>query len=154
MLRKQVFAAAVIGGVVGAVLTIFALQGLVLPLGAHEGDVSFGTVTCRELNVVDKAGDKVVWLWFGGVNVFGDEGMVSMSVQEHGGQVLAISMEDKVRGAKMSCNEHGGGMMVFGKVDNADNIENAVRVVMGVDEYGNGAVDTWDKNGYRLATLK
>lgn len=29
----------------------------------------------------------------------------------------------------------------------------ATRAVMGVTHYGNGAVSTWDKNGYRLATL-
>ena len=27
------------------------------------------------------------------------------------------------------------------------------RAKMGVNEYGNGAVSTWDKNSYRLATL-
>ena len=28
------------------------------------------------------------------------------------------------------------------------------RAVMGVNEYGNGVVSTWDKNGDRLANLK
>lgn len=28
------------------------------------------------------------------------------------------------------------------------------RVAIEINEYGNGTVSTWDKNGYRLATLK
>ena len=43
----------------------------------------------------------------------------------------------------MNVDEHGGQVDVFGKVDNK------TRVVVGINEYGNGAVSTWDKNGYR-----
>ena len=48
----------------------------------------------------------------------------------------------------MKADDYGGHVHVTGKGD--DNS----RAGMGVNEYGNGAVNTWDKNGYRLATLK
>ena len=48
----------------------------------------------------------------------------------------------------LSVNEHGGRVSVRGKGNNE------TRAVMGFNEYGNGGVSTWDKNGYRLATLK
>ena len=54
MRRKEAFFA-VVGGVVGAVLTM--VTGLFSPLGAQDEDASFGTVTCRELKVVGPAGD-------------------------------------------------------------------------------------------------
>ena len=40
----------------------------------------------------------------------------------------------------------GGYVRVFDK-------DGKTRAVMDTDEYGNGAVSTWDKNGFRLATF-
>ena len=51
-------------------------------------------------------------------------------------------------GVRLSVNKNGGRVSVFGKGGNGS------RAIMGVNEYGNGAVNTWDKNGYRLETLK
>ena len=48
----------------------------------------------------------------------------------------------------MDVDEHGGNVYVYGKGDDTS------RVAMDVNEYGNGAVSTWDKNGYRSANLK
>ena len=45
--------------------------------------------------------------------------------------------------AELKVNEYGGTLNVFGKVDNES------RVVVGINEYGNGVVSTWDKKGYR-----
>ena len=48
----------------------------------------------------------------------------------------------------MQNSEHGGRLDVYGKTDDV------TRVSLGINEYGNGAVSTWDKNGYWLGTLK
>ncbi len=44
---------------------------------------------------------------------------------------------------KLGTTEHGGRIDVFNK-------QGKNRAAMSVNEYGNGAVSTWDKNGYRL----
>ena len=68
---------AVIGGVVGAVLTMAVCS--VLPLGAQNGDATFGKITCTKLNVVDAEGNIGVSLdnqgYYGGnVFVWGEDG--------------------------------------------------------------------------------
>lgn len=45
---------AVIGGVVGAILTMAVCS--VMPIGAQNGDATFGEITCSRLNVVDDGG--------------------------------------------------------------------------------------------------
>ena len=301
-MRRELIYAAVVGGCVGALMTM--ALGLVLPLGAQNEarDAEFGTITCTELNVVNSAGKTLVWLNTGGVDwvedrngelspvgherggrimVYGengtrvhlsgsvlvahrDFGYASMSINEHGGQVYVLGKDGLIgdagsvriendehggkvrvlgkgegakgevkiaidedggkvrvagvkddediqsyinmgigksgplmflktlgskstvflqdsgiylsdksgkevvqivsngehggsvgvkgkegqRGAQMNIDEHGGAFSAYGRGN-----QNS-RVGMGVNEYGNGAVSTWDKNGYRLATLK
>lgn len=55
---------------------------------------------------------------------------------------------DGMPAVRLSVDNDGGRVGVFGKGNNG------VRVGIGVNEYGNGAVTTWGKNGYRLASLK
>ena len=45
--------------------------------------------------------------------------------------------------AELHSNQYGGRLAMFGKTDDKS------RVVVGINEYGNGAVSTWDKNGYK-----
>ena len=83
----------------------------------------------------------------GGFGVYGkDGGAVQIDVNEHGGRVGVLGKGE--RGAKMNVDEYGGTVSVYGRGNDYS------RAVMGVNEYGNGAVSAWDKNGYRLATLK
>ena len=70
-----------------------------------------------------------------------------MESDENGG-LVTVRGKDGERSAQMAINENGGAVSVHGR-GNTDS-----RAVMGVNEYGNGAVNTWDKNGYRLETLK
>lgn len=97
-----------------------------------------------------------------------DVGSASMKITEDGGNIHVrqygmgsadirvnpdsrhITVSDKLsrEQAFMSFNEHGGRVGVVGKGDSKG------QAVMAVNEYGNGGVSTWDKNGYRLATLK
>ena len=50
--------------------------------------------------------------------------------------------------AQMTVPEHSRRVDCFGKGSST------TRATISGNEYGNGAVGTWDKNGYRLATLK
>ena len=123
MRRKEVLFAAVVGSLVGAVLTMVC--GLFMPFGAQsqsEGapDGVFGTTTCRGMKVVDSEGKLGVLVFngdYGGrVDVFGKDGnpRAGMLITEHGGQCAVLDKDSKAG------------------------------VVMTVTKYGNGAVNTWD----------
>ena len=189
---------AVIGGVVGAVLTLAVCS--VMPIGAQSGDATFGEITCTGLRVIDAVGRAKTQLYYdkdggriavytnkdrvvgvsmginqerGGViavssaersiaamiSVDDDGGFVIVwqGVGEHGGVIMGVDkngglihVEGKgsTAAVQVSINEHGGDVGVFG------NGSDKTRVRMSVSEYGNGVVSTWDKNAYRLATLK
>ena len=64
--------------------------------------------------------------------------MAGIGVAERGGHVDVIGKDGK---AGLSVNEYGGRVDVSGK--------RRGKVAMGITEYGNGIVNTWDKNGYR-----
>ena len=66
-----------------------------------------------------------------------------MAISEDGG-LVTVHGKDGAESGGMRISENGGSVSVFGK-GNSDS-----RAIMGVNEYGNGAVSTWDKNGYRL----
>ena len=72
--------------------------------------------------------------------------LVELGVDEKSGAGF-VRMSDKAfkEQAVISTDEYGGWVSVFGKGDSE-----LSRASMGVNEYGNGGVGTWDKNGYRL----
>ena len=73
----------------------------------------------------------------------------TMGVNENGGYVSVHDFEKHGRAqAMMGLSKQGGLVAVTGKGDSNGG------AAMGVSEYGSGVVNTWDKNGYRLATLK
>lgn len=91
-----------------------------------------------------------------------------VKVNEYGG-VIGVSSKDDTKGADIGIAEHGGMIGVYaedgkqaamrieahgGRVDVYSKGSDTTRATIGVNEYGNGAVSTWDKNGYSLATLK
>ncbi|MDE0044064.1 MAG: hypothetical protein OXT74_18620 [Candidatus Poribacteria bacterium] len=63
---------------------------------------------------------------------------------------IRVSREEKtdMRAAQFGINEHGGFVGVFG-IGNTQS-----RALMGVNEYGDGAISTWWKDGERRANLK
>ena len=148
MNRKESLCA-VIGGCVGAVLTMILCS--FLPLGAQsQSDTKFGKITCTELEIVDSDGTVAVIHATGdggGVDLRGKDGAgyVNLWIDEHGGTV-AVGKDGDLR-AVMGVDKHGAGIIMVGK-------DGDHRVGLGVDEYGNGDVSTWDKNGNHLATLK
>jgi len=114
MRRKEVLLAAVIGGVVGAVLVMAA--GSIAPLGAHNEhppDAEFAEITCRRLRVIsENDGNRVILgaMSDGGyVMVFGvrDDGIVgstakmwaiddqsSFSVTDSEGNIVSVVLEE------------------------------------------------------------
>ena len=112
---------------------------LVMRHTSHNGEVE---ITARE----DGAGVFVVRN--------DNQAGASITAREDGGEAR-VSGDSKSQASpfprayvKMGINENGGHVSVRGKgIDEA-------RAVMAVNEYGNGAISTWDKSGYRLATLK
>ena len=110
---------AVIGGVVGAVLTMAVCA--VMPIGAQNGDATFGEITCTGLNVVSAKGKTKVSLM-----PLADTGMVWVFGRAGDGVTLYV-------------DDHGGQVEVLGKgIDKT-------RAGMCVNEYGDGVVYTWDK---------
>ena len=69
-----------------------------------------------------------------GVTDDGESGLISVNRYEHGKDIGS---------AQLSANKNGGRLSIYGKTDHSS------RVVVGINEYGNGVVSTWDKNGYR-----
>ena len=166
LVRRKEVLFAVIGGVIGAILTMAV--GSIAPLGAQNElkDAEFGTLTCRTLRVgyndhlrltkitpfsieVSQPNGRRVLLHARGVNVDGENGKggALMIVNEDGGFV-SLKGTDGDSGGTMAIGEYGGFVSVYGRGNDY------ARAKMGVNEYGNGAVSTWDKNRYRLATLK
>ena len=76
---------------------------------------------------------------------FNDGKAVVIGIDDHGGKV---KVDGKGAAAEMQVTEYGGYVNVYG------NNDDETRATMSVNSYGNGVVNTWDKNGYRLATLK
>lgn len=145
-MRRKEMLYAVIGGIVGTVLTMAA--GALAPLGAQDEpvDLNAGKITCRELDVVDADGNLRAGLnaseYGGSVFVAGEKGKgAAMHLDEFGGKVYVEGKEGKeLRRAAMSIDGDGGEVSVWGKGTGAR---------MRTTEHG-GAVDVWDKNGHRL----
>ena len=163
-MRRKEMLYAVIGGIVGTVLTMAA--GALAPLVAQDVpvDLNAGRITCRELDVVDAKGKLHAGLNFsefgGSVFVVGKAGKgAEMHIAEFGGAVFVWGKEAKggagmhldgfggkvyVEGrgfkeAAMSIDEHGGRVSVEGKESNE-----LKRAAMSIDGDG-GAVDVWGK---------
>ena len=146
MRRKEVLFAAVIGGVVGAVLTMAA--GSFSPLGAQNEvrDAEFRKITCTGLRVEGADGARAVSLGAvgngGGFFVFGKDGElgVGMTANEDGGYVRVYD-KNLESGVSMSVDEHGGYVRVDGK-----DVEILKGVRLSVDERG-GRVYVYGRDG-------
>ena len=116
---------AIIGGCVGAVLTLAVCS--VMPLGAQNGDAMFGEITCTALKVVDIEGnDKVVL----SASPFNHK---SGFVIVYGGEASVYLQADRIRPR-------------MGIIDKWGN------VTLSVDNNG-GTVDLSDRNRTRLTRL-
>ena len=145
---------AVIGGIVGAALTLAVCS--FFPLGAQSlSDSVFDTVTCSRLRVVDSEGRLKVKMFVkngdggGGIGVLDKEGIpvVGLDAGEHGGNVVVFKKGRLNAQASMSVDENGGRVSVAGKGSQTS------QASMAVTSSGSGGVFTWDKNGKRLHKL-
>ena len=124
---------------------LFAVIGMLLSPVTAQRD-KFGEIECTKLRVVDANGKRRVIISSGvdggSVFTYGKDGKpaVALGVSEHGGLVSTIGKDGKPAVA-LGNYEHGGFVKVKGKGEG--------EAVMAINEYGNGAVSTWDKNGYR-----
>ena len=87
------------------------------------------------------AGSKSGLIW---VNHADGKTAVNISTNDagNGGQVSVLSKDTK--GAiQLSVDEEGGDIGIY------SNTDNKTRVRLGINERGNGTINTWDKNGYR-----
>ena len=125
---------------------LFAVIGMLLSPVTAQRD-KFGEIECTRLTVVDADGKTRVNLTtdeYGGVvSAFGKDGKLAawLCVNEHGGRVAAYGKDGKSRAA-LGVIEHWGFVQVKGKGE--------AMAVMSINEYGNGAVFTYDKNGNPL----
>ena len=122
----------------------------------------FDEIQCTRLTVVDKQGDVAVLLATGEdgglVLVYGKEdgGSAGMTTDEHGGLVLVYGKDGG--GTRIGIGEHSGVVKVYGKDGGSAviktnehggrfdvyNNQGKPRAAMGIDEFGTGAVSTWD----------
>ena len=97
----------------------------------------------RRLSVYDGNADSRAHMLYSGFTALGGDGSEAGLSSYH----IRVSGDNDGRAVMLEFDEHGGRVHVFGKGKN-------MSAVMGVNEYGSGAISTWDKNGYRLASLK
>ena len=125
-------------------MTILVQDGAVTVSGKNGGSVSMFTDEHGGVVLVGGKDGGIAGMSTtehgGSVTVSGkDGGSAHMSITEHGGNV-SVSGKDG-GSAEMRTDEHGGVVGVF-------NNQGKPQAAMGVDSFGNGAVYTWDRNGY------
>ena len=152
------------GCLFGSLCTIMGM--LASPVTAQRD--KFDEIECTKLTVVDKDGKMRVRLatteYGGVVSALGKDGKSGalLRADEHGGRVSALGKDGK-SGAGLSITEHGGSVDALGKdgeswallsiTEDGGHVQVKGKgegvAAMSINEYGNGAVSTWDKNGYR-----
>ena len=147
-MRRKESLYAIIGGIVGAVLTIAVCS--VLPIGAQsQSDRVFGEITCTGLKVVDAERKTTVLLQsgaFGGIVLVYGEGntVAEMAIAPHGGRVFLRSSGNNAGSVNMEFDdEHGGEIRVYGE-------EGSVK--LGTNKHGAGVYVT-DQNGRTRASI-
>ena len=161
----------------GAVIMLIGLSvGAIVspPLIAQRNGV-FDEIQCTKLTVVDNMGKKAVELdgseRVNEIVVYNKQGgrgvvlhnselgsFVTLADKQGKGAIVLSSYGDLVAKEDWSSvtiyNKQGKGVVMLhsteygGRVDVLNN-QAKNRATMGVNEYGNGGVSTWDKNGYR-----
>lgn len=115
----------------------------------HGGTVQVSNRLGKEVGVMGVYRNRgvVTVLGEGGTEHALNTGMATMRVDEDGGDITVHRRESTGEGVRIDTDEHGGQVVVFGKGNKLS------RAIMGVDEFGNGGVSVWDKNGYRSGSL-
>jgi hypothetical protein len=129
---------------------LFTIAGYILAsLGgathAQQNEQVIDKIVCKQLEVVNKAGKRVVNVWTneigkcGVIDIFNTAGkrVASIGATEDGGGIAVFNTEEKVV-VEIGANEHGG---IMGVLNNAGN----GGVAIGVTEDGKGYIRTSDE---------
>ena len=129
---------------------LFTIAGYILAsLGgathAQQNEQVIDKIVCKQLEVVNKAGKRVVNVWTneigksGVIGIFNTEGkrVASIGATEDGGGIAVFNTEEKVV-VEIGANEHGG---IMGVLNNAGN----GGVAIGATEDGKGYIRTSDE---------
>ncbi len=135
----------------GSLMLIGMLSaGLFSPLGAQsESDDNFGKITCTELEI-RKDGELAM----------------SLEATKHGGTIALCRKGNSLGGVYIGNEEYGATVSVYGRNGPSDGMvrisvaehggivsvygEGKSQIAMGINEHGNPAIGSWDKNGFRL----
>ncbi len=133
--KHSLFISGIVGGVIGSLLT----ASLVSPVTAQRD--KFDTIQCSRLEVVDETGmPRVALMTDEGSGFVGigskDKGFLTMA-----SHFITFGGKESKPVIRLSIDERGGHVSVYGKGKG--------QAAMGINEYGNGVVSTWDKNGNR-----
>ena len=137
---------AVIGGVVGPVLTMVVCS--FSPLGAQNGTLQFGEITCTGLNVVNSDGAMAVRLLsneYGGVVLVGDKTGIGVGLYGCANNTAAPMLGTAGKGGVHLFGSEDGGWVQVAKRGNS-----SVRLLATED---GGAIQVWNKEGKLSATL-
>ena len=173
MNHKQKIGYTILGA--GIMLIGILIDNLTSPPVTAQND---GEITCQRLTFVDEKGTPLYWIETSdnnGLSIFAEslnwvtgkpESREILKIESHhfdnrwtfrnpngmeavslyssrtfGGLVRTLDKEGK-KAVSISVSERGGYINVF-------NDQDKCIAEMSVDQYGNGVVNTWDKNGYR-----
>lgn len=144
MKRKEVLIAAVVGGCMGAVLTMSV--GLFMPVGVVAQSYNHD-ITCGGIKIVDEKGIIRGYMnAYGGIGYCDAEGKTRVAI---GGDGVFVFREGRgTVAAEMGIDEHGGVVAVYDTGSRFTQTQDK-RAAMSVNAFGNGEVSTWDKNGSR-----
>ena len=130
---------------------MIAIVGMLFGIGLVSSSTAerdkFGDIECARLRVVDADGKVTVIITAsdhgGAISIHGNDRLswASLGIDEHGGVVGVRGKGGKAQASWLSIDENGGRVDLIGKGEG--------KVAIGINEYGNGVVSTWDKNGYR-----
>ena len=110
-----------------------------MSFNANGGQLKIGEKTGTQIIAAMAASDN------GGVITVGDKETkrsVTLAIVGDGG-MLSVAGKDGGR-VDIAVDKYGGRIGIFGKGGNKE------RAGIGVNEYGNGTIGLWDKNGYRI----
>ena len=122
---------------------------LISPQVTAQHNGVFDEIQCRKLTVVDKQGKEAVKLRsseLGNVvslsNKREEPSVALVSSEDLGNRVIVANKQRNSTVVELGSTEYGG------QVDFYNN-QGERRAMIGVNKYGYGVVNTWDKNGYR-----
>ena len=139
---KQKLAYIALGGVL-MLIGMIVSSCVLMPSVAQRQREKFGDIECTSLTVVDED-RKAMTVIMPEFNVLTEKGngTIWTTFREHGGEISITDVDQRTQ-LRLGINEHGGYVYVEGKSKGS--------AIMGIAKDGNGAMSTYDKNGYLVS---